>query len=88
MESNSIKKSEESKEVSNSGNNLQLNEDLTEFNPDRWVRQLTSLASKPDQLEVETFVGMLHETTNLFKKMGSALSIAFSGNTLIILLFS
>ena len=58
-------------------------EDLNEFNPDRWVRQLEALAQKPNELDVDAFIEVLHETLNLFKKMGSALSLAFSGtNTL------
>ena len=54
-------------------------EDLNEFNPDRWVRQLEALAQKPNELDVDAFIEVLRETLNLFKKMGSALSLAFSG---------
>ena len=54
-------------------------EDLEEFNADRWVRQLSDLAKDPTQLDTVEFIAMLRETTNLFKKMGSAMSVAFSG---------
>ncbi len=60
------------------------NEDLTEFNPDRWVRVLSKLASAPTELDVDAFIGVLHETLNLFKKMGSALSMAFSGKATLL----
>lgn len=56
---------------------------MTEFNPDRWVRLLESLAQKPNELDIDKFIGVLHETLNLFKKMGSALSLAFSGTIIL-----
>lgn len=53
--------------------------DLEEFNADRWTGQLRDLAKDPAKLEIDLYVAMLKETTNLFKKMGSAMSLAFSG---------
>ena len=55
--------------------------DPSVFCPVRWIRQLKALSASPRELDIETYVAMLYETTNLFKKMGSALSMAFSGNT-------
>lgn len=49
------------------------------FNADRWVKQMKTLGENPDKLDMDTWVEMLYETTNLFKKMGSAMSQAFSG---------
>lgn len=54
-------------------------EDFNEFSADRWIRQVTKLAESPDSIDVDTWVAFLYETTNLFKKMGSAMSMAFSG---------
>lgn len=59
-------------------------ENLNEFNADRWVRQVQFLSQNPDKLDIDTWVGMLYETTNLFKKMGSAMSMAFSGTLIFI----
>ena len=58
-----------------------LDEDLAVFSATRWVRQTTTLASSPDELDADIWVSFLFETTNLFKKMGSAMSIAFSDIT-------
>lgn len=54
-------------------------EDLQVFSADRWIKLAQKLADSPNNLEVEPFVAFLYETTNLFKKMGSAMSMAFSG---------
>ena len=54
-------------------------EDLTVFCPERWVSQTVVLCTEPHRLDVDTWVAFLYETTNLFKKMGSAMSMAFSG---------
>ena len=43
------------------------------------MRYQQKLAAEPNELDIDTFIGVLHETLNLFKKMGSALSLAFSG---------
>ena len=61
--------------------------DLEEFNADRWVRQLSDLAKDPIQLDTVEFIAMLRETTNLFKKMGSAMSVAFSGKIFCLFTF-
>jgi Glycolipid transfer protein (GLTP) len=39
---------------------------------------ITNLAKTPEQLDTLDYSAMLYETTNLFKKMGSAMSMAFS----------
>ncbi len=54
-------------------------EDLEVFNIDRWVTLLNELAKDPTKLETSLYVAMLKETTNLFKKMGSGVAVAFSG---------
>ena len=58
--------------------------DHTEFCPNRWIRQLKSLAGSSQGIDIDTYVSMLNETTNLFKKMGSALSMAFSGKQIMV----
>lgn len=50
-----------------------------EFCPIRWVRMISDLAKDPAHLKTVDYSAMLYETTNLFKKMGSAMSMAFSG---------
>ena len=52
---------------------------MSEFCPTRWIIQLKTLAGCSSELDIDVYVAMLYETTNLFKKMGSALSMAFSG---------
>jgi len=49
------------------------------FSPERWVSQMKKLGENPDKLDMEVWIEMLYETTHLFKKMGSAMSQAFSG---------
>ena len=58
-------------------------EDMAEFSMQRWLHQVEVLKENPENLDVDTWVAFLYETTNLFKKMGSAMSMAFSGNLLI-----
>ena len=53
---------------------------LNEFCPHRWLRLLSKVASNPQEVDIDAYTAHLYETTNLFKKMGSALSMAFSGN--------
>ena len=67
--------------------NAQEGTDPSVFCPVRWIRLLKALSANPRELEIDTYVAMLYETTNLFKKMGSALSMAFSGNSFIPLSF-
>ena len=64
---------EESKEGTN----------LNEFCPHRWLRLLTVISTNAEQVDIDAYTAHLYETTNLFKKMGSALSMAFSGNHLL-----
>ena len=54
-------------------------EDLKVFSATRWLNQTEILGAAPEELDVDTWVAFLYETTNLFKKMGSAMSMAFSG---------
>ena len=56
---------------------------MDEFCPDRWVRMMRNLAANPNQMNTIEYSAMLYETTNLFKKMGSAMSMAFSGKLYI-----
>jgi len=62
--------------------------DHSEFCPNRWIRQLKTLAGSTQGIDVDTYVEMLYETTNLFKKMGSALSMAFSGKQIMVIMNS
>ena len=41
------------------------------------------LSLNPQKLDLDTWVAMLNEATNLFKSMGSAMSMAFSGTTIL-----
>ena len=40
---------------------------------------MKKLGEDPERLDIDTWVDMLYETTNLFMVMGSAMSMAFSG---------
>lgn len=55
------------------------NENLEEFCINRWMTRLKSLGESPESLDIDIWVQMLFETTNIFKKLGSAMAIAFSG---------
>lgn len=52
-------------------------EDQETFCPNRWVRLLKELSENPEKLDIEDYVAHLYESTNLFKSMGSAMSMAF-----------
>ena len=69
------------KEESKRPQTAQEGTDPSVFCPVRWIRQLKALSANTRELDIDTYVAMLYETTNLFKKMGSALSMAFSGNS-------
>lgn len=49
------------------------------FSLKRWKEQLAILSSDPEKIDVDTWVDFLYECCNLFKVMGSAMSVAFSG---------
>lgn len=49
------------------------------FSLKRWREQLITLSGSPDKLDIDTWVDFLYECCNLFKVMGSAMSMAFSG---------
>lgn len=54
-------------------------EDMQNFSAERWLSYSKKLGESPNALDIDTWVAFLYETTNLFKKMGSAMSMAFSG---------
>jgi hypothetical protein len=54
------------------------------FSLRRWKEQLATLSASPDKLDIDTWVDYLYECCNLFKVMGSAMSIAFSGKLMIV----
>ena len=56
-------------------------EDLTRFNPERYISQLQAIGKDPENIDIDTWVAMLYESTNMFKMMGSAMSAAFSDIT-------
>eukprot|EP00347_Sterkiella_histriomuscorum_P023651 403333863 len=56
-------------------------EDMKNFSAERWLGYTKTIASSPEAIDVDTWVAFLYETTNLFKKMGSAMSMAFSDIT-------
>ncbi|CDW83219.1 glycolipid transfer protein domain-containing protein 1-like [Stylonychia lemnae] len=56
-------------------------EDLQNFSAERWILQTKNIAQTVDAIDVDSWVAFLYETTNLFKKMGSAMSMAFSDIT-------
>lgn len=43
------------------------NENTDAFNLERWLSYFRTLAEKPDNLDTDTWVAMLEETTHLFK---------------------
>ena len=55
-----------------------------EFSADRWVLYMQNIAKDPEAVDIPNFVLMLYETTYLFKKMGSAMYLAFSGKILCV----
>ena len=62
-------------ETTNQG---KADEDLTKFDVNRFVGQITELAASPMAMKVETWVNFLVEITQFFKEFGSALYLAFS----------
>ena len=40
---------------------------------------MKTIGENPEKIDIDLWIEMLYETTNLFKKMGSAMSQAFSG---------
>jgi hypothetical protein len=58
---------------------MELTENRDVFSVRRWKDQLTILSSNPDKLDIDTWIEFLYECCNLFKVMGSAMSMAFSG---------
>ncbi len=52
-----------------------------DFSIDRFIQQANTLSEDPANLDVDVWIDFLHECLNLFKKMGSAMSMAFSGKT-------
>jgi len=52
---------------------------MKEFSAERWIGFTKRIAESKDAIDVDAWVSFLFETTNLFKKMGSAMSMAFSG---------
>ena len=59
-----------------------LNISKQEFSIDRWVEQTSQISQDPNQINVDVWCDFLWETINLFKKMGSAMAMAFSGTLL------
>lgn len=54
-------------------------EDPLHFSKTRWLHQMSYLAARPERLDVDAWTTFMHETTLLFKCMGNAMSVAFSG---------
>ena len=56
-------------------------EDMKDFSAERWLGFAKKIAESKDAIDVDAWVSFLFESTNLFKKMGSAMSMAFSGKS-------
>ncbi len=71
--------------MESASSNQHHHENKDVFNLDRWISQMTQISQNVDNIDTDIWVDYLYETTNLFKTMGSAMSIAFSGKWMPIL---
>jgi len=53
------------------------------FSSARWVKQCSKLAENPDKTDIKVLHAFLYEITNLFRSMGSAMGMAFSGSPIL-----
>ncbi len=53
--------------------------DADSFSVDRWMKQMQAMEADPKNIDPEVLSAWLYDCTNLFKAMGSAISMAFSG---------
>jgi hypothetical protein len=51
------------------------------FDVHRWIAQMNRIGEDLNRVKVEDWVDFLYECTNLFRELGSAMSIAFSDVT-------
>ena len=57
---------------------MESHKSLAEFSMSRFHEHIIALAQNPTNYDIDTWVEFLHECLNLFKKLGSAMSMAFS----------
>jgi len=56
-------------------------ESMDVFSMKRWIGQMKRINTSIENVDTDSWVAFLYETTNMFRTMGSAMSIAFSDIT-------